>query len=149
MNEMERRVKNLEAKADEKRGKHVAYCWIEPDEDEDAALVKWKEENGGEDPDLEVFIVSWASETTWPPQGQRASELKIQPSVDEQIDQILGELQGEGYSLEQIATMVKEESPVIPEPERAPQPEEARPAKGQSIEPLKAGDLVKLFGRRR
>ncbi len=64
MNEMERRVKNLEAKADEKRGKRVAYCWIEPDEDEEAALAKWKEENGGEDPGLEVFIVSWASTVT-------------------------------------------------------------------------------------
>ena len=64
MNEMERRVKNLEERAEEKRGKRVTYIWTKPGEPEDVALERWRKENPGEDEgDLLVFLVSWASDS--------------------------------------------------------------------------------------
>ena len=62
MNEMERRVKSLEERAEEKRGKRVTYIWTEASEPEDVALERWRKENPGEDEGaLVVFLVSWAT----------------------------------------------------------------------------------------
>jgi hypothetical protein len=96
----------LEERAEEKRGKCVAYCWVEAGEDEDVALAKWKQENGGENPDLEIFIVRWASCETWPLQGSRVDrpewELK-------EILESCKELLRDGASRTEIEAIITEE----------------------------------------
>jgi hypothetical protein len=162
MNGLDHRMKRVEEAAHNAGGKRVAYCWIEPDEDEDAALAKWKEENGGEDPDLEVFIVRWATERTMPPHKPEPGVATMLPgaalSIDDEIEKLYSELEQAGFTREQVSAMVKgemaipsetkvEERPVIPEPEKAPQPEEAKPAHEEPT--MKAEDLCKLFAVRR
>ena len=145
MNGLNHRMRRIEEKANTAGGRRVAYCWIEPEEDEEEALAKWKKRTGARTLTFRFSLSRGRMQRTWPPQGQRASEVRIEPSIDEQIEQIVGELEADGYTLDEIATMVNKGSP---EPERTPQPEESRQEPTSGIEPLKASDLVSLFARR-
>lgn len=89
MNELLSRVKRLEQRAEEKTDKRFAYCFIEPDEDEEEAEKKWREQHPDEEHDLMVYIVQWANEKAWPPPPKHQAEIEegrseAGPSLDEQ-----------------------------------------------------------------
>jgi hypothetical protein len=147
-NELDRRIKRAEEKVGTSGNKEVRFCWVEDGQTEAEAERLWREENPGAD--VTLYFVGWDDRETWPPPPPRPEGA----TLDEQIDKILKELQSEGFSLEQITEMLKDESPVIPETEEPPQPEETTPSReepGQEEpEPKKAEELTRLFsGRRR
>ena len=148
MNELLSRVKRLEQRADEGKDKEVAFAWIEENETEAQAEARWRRENPGKGEGVSLYCVSWADESTMPPQHSQPEPGVAAVSIDAQIQQIVNELEGEGFSLEQIAEMVQEESP-----EQAPQHEEAKATNEEQTskepEPLKARELVRLFSKRR
>jgi len=63
MNDMERRVKKLEEKADKKSGKHIEFIWTESDEDVEQAKEKWRREHPGEEQDVILYCVCWKDES--------------------------------------------------------------------------------------
>lgn len=145
MNEMERRVKNLEEKADEKTGKRVCFAWCEVGESEEQALERWRRENPGEG-DVTLYAVGWADKVTWPSNKQAPTK---GAALSIEIEKLYSELEEAGFSRAEVSAMVKGEAPIPSEPV-AVKPVEAMPAKEEkTLEVVKAYDLVSLFASRR
>jgi hypothetical protein len=167
---LENRVKRIEEKVETTRGKIIAFSWRKAWESDEDAVERWKRENpGSEDYDLIIITVKWSDKDPELPFGSRepATEKKEPVSADTEIEEILIDLQGQGFTMEEIARMM-EEPESVRERVHAQEPNEVwhtrtpdEPVKEEdekathilsipgAPDPMRSDELVSMFRGRR
>ena len=148
MNEMVRRVKKLEEKADAKTGKRIEFIWCKPNEDEEQLKEAWSKEHPRKEQNVELICVGWADESTWLPHHEPGVGTRLPGdalSVDEKIEQTLSELEASRVSRADALRMARGEVPIPAEAEPAPTSEPGQ----KELTEKKAEELARLFSTRR